>query len=104
MMNEDVKTLAVELLDKEYSVSCPAGEEEDLRLSAQYLDEKMREIRLHGKTVGLERIAVMTALNLAHELLQSKKEQDQQSKNSQEQLSRLMNKLDTAISESSESD
>ena len=100
-MNEEVKTLAVELLDKEYNVSCPVGEEESLRRSAQYLDEKLREIRLQGKTLGLERIAIMTALNMAHELLQSKEELDRMAKNSKEQLVRLLDKLDSALSETS---
>jgi len=59
----------VRLLDKDYSVSCPPDEREMLRASAELLDGKMREIRDSGKIIGTERIAVMAALNLAHELL-----------------------------------
>jgi cell division protein ZapA len=60
----------VRLLDKDYAVTCPPEEREVLRESARLLDSKMREIRDSGKIIGTERIAVMAALNLAHELLQ----------------------------------
>ncbi len=59
----------VRLLDKEYAVACPPEEREALLNSARLLDSKMREIRDSGKIIGTERIAVMAALNLAHELL-----------------------------------
>jgi cell division protein ZapA len=61
----------VRILDKEYQVACPADERTALLDSAEILDTKMREIRDSGKVVGLERIAVMAALNMANELLQS---------------------------------
>ena len=59
----------VRLLDKDYAVACPPEEREALQESARLLDGKMREIRDSGKIIGTERIAVMAALNLAHELL-----------------------------------
>lgn len=59
----------VRLLDKDYAVACPPEEREALLDSARLLDSKMREIRDSGKIIGTERIAVMAALNLAHELL-----------------------------------
>jgi cell division protein ZapA len=59
----------VKLLDKEYAVACPPDAREALLDSARLLDSKMREIRDSGKIIGTERIAVMAALNLAHELL-----------------------------------
>lgn len=99
-MNEDVKTLAVDLLDKEYQISCPSGEEDSLRRSAQYLDKKMREIRLQGKTIGLERIAVMAALNMAHELILSRDDVDRLTVDSKEQITRLMDKLNAALTPS----
>ncbi|MBL4795167.1 MAG: cell division protein ZapA [Pseudomonadales bacterium] len=100
-MTEDIKTLAIDLLDKEYRVSCPPGEEDSLRRSARHLDDKMREIRLQGKTIGLERIAVMAALNMAHELIQSQDEVDRLTENSRDQLNRLMEKLDLALAQTS---
>ncbi len=62
-------TVTVSILGRDYQVSCPADEREALERSARYLDEQMREIRNTGKIIGSERIAVMAALNIAHELL-----------------------------------
>ncbi len=63
--------VSVRILDKEYQVSCRADERTALLDSAEILDTKMRDIRDSGKVVGLERIAVMAALNMANELLQA---------------------------------
>lgn len=65
-------TVAVGILGKEYQVACPAEQHAELLLSARYLDEQMRAIRATGKVIGLERIAVMAALNIAHELLRTR--------------------------------
>ena len=62
----------VKILDKEYQVACPEEEREGLVASARHLSERMQEIRDSGKVFGADRIAVMAALNIAHELLQSK--------------------------------
>jgi cell division protein ZapA len=59
----------VNILGKEYQVACPPEEKAALLQSAQLLDENMEQIRSSGKIVGLDRIAVMAALNLAHELI-----------------------------------
>lgn len=64
--------VSVRILEKEYQVACPANERDDLLDSAEILNTKMREIRDSGKVVGLDRIAVMAALNMANELLQTK--------------------------------
>jgi cell division protein ZapA len=66
---ERVTRISVRLLDREYQVACPADERSDLLDSAEYLDSKMREVRDAGKVVGLDRIAVISALNLANELI-----------------------------------
>ena len=65
-------TFSVTILDKEYQVACPPEQQADLLLSARHLDEQMRAIRSTGKVIGLERIAVMAALNISHELLQAR--------------------------------
>jgi cell division protein ZapA len=66
----DVPTqVSVRILDKEYQVACPANERTDLLDSAEVLNAKMREIRDSGRIVGLDRIAVMAALNMANDLL-----------------------------------
>jgi len=64
--------VTVRLLDKEYQVACPEDEREALLESADLLNRKMKEIRDSGKVVGVDRIAVMAALNMTHDLLQGK--------------------------------
>lgn len=71
-MSRNANTFSVSILDKEYQVACPADQQADLLLSARHLDEQMRAIRSTGKVIGLERIAVMAALNISHELLQTR--------------------------------
>ena len=61
----------IKILEKEYQISCPAEERKDLLDSAELLNTKMREIRDSGKVVGLDRIAVMAALNMANDLIRS---------------------------------
>ncbi len=68
-MSEMFAHVTVRILEKEYHVACPAEEKADLLASADMLNSKMREIRDSGKVVGLDRVAVMAALNLANELL-----------------------------------
>ena len=74
-MSEDrISRVSVRLLEREYQVACPAEERSDLLDSAEYLDGKMREIRDSGKVVGLDRIAVIAALNIANELIKQRKQ------------------------------
>jgi cell division protein ZapA len=69
-MSDDIQRVTVRLLDKEYQVACPEDEREALLESAEILNRKMREIRDSGKVIGVDRIAVMAALNVCHEMLQ----------------------------------
>ncbi len=68
-MSDTHAQVSVRILDKEYQVACPASERTDLLDSAEVLNEKMREIRDSGRIVGIDRIAVMAALNMANDLL-----------------------------------
>jgi cell division protein ZapA len=68
-MPDSAKTVEVELLGRTYRVACEDSEREALMQAVAYLDGKMNEIRRAGKVMGAERIAVMAALNVAHELL-----------------------------------
>jgi cell division protein ZapA len=70
-MNEPYAQVSVRILDKEYQVACPASERTGLLDSAEILDAKMREIQNAGRVVGLDRIAVMAALNMANDLLRA---------------------------------
>lgn len=69
-MSEEAKPVTFNILDKQYQVACKASEQDQLLATVHYLDMKMREIRDSGKVVGAERIAVMAALNITHDLLQ----------------------------------
>jgi cell division protein ZapA len=69
MSERNVRVIAVKILEKEYQVACPPEERSALLDSAEYLNTKMREIRDAGNIIGVDRIAVMAALNLAAELL-----------------------------------
>ena len=64
--------VTVRILEKEYQIACPPGERNALLDSAELLNARMREIRDTGKVVGLDRIAVMAALNMANDLLRAR--------------------------------
>ncbi len=68
-MSSEPQALKVHILDKEYLVACPEEEMDALKASAKHLNDKMTEIRETGKVVGIDRIAVMAGLNIAHEAL-----------------------------------
>ena len=61
--------VTISLLGREFRVGCPEGEEKQLMASVDYLNRKLKEVRDTGKVVGNERIAIMAALNIAHEFV-----------------------------------
>ncbi len=71
-MNDPYAQVSVRILDKEYQVACPASERTELLDSAEELNARMREIQDTGRVVGLDRIAVMAALNMANDLLRAR--------------------------------
>jgi len=71
-MNSDSKGLQINVMGREFRVACPEEEQKGLLVAVDYLNRKMTEIRDHGKVIGIERIAIMAALNIAHELLATK--------------------------------
>ena len=72
--NDRATQLDVTILGREYRVACAAGEREALLQAVAYLDSRMREIRDTGKVSGIDRIAVMAALNIANEFLRERRE------------------------------
>lgn len=96
-MPQQPTTVEVKILDKEYLVACPEEEQDALLQAARHLDIKMREIRSSGKVFGTERIAVMAALNITHELL----ERDTMSGAASSILNAMDEKLDNALEEPS---
>ena len=67
----NAQPINISILDKDYKVACPPGEQSALLESARFLDTKMREVRDNGNIMGAERIAVITALNMANDLLRT---------------------------------
>jgi cell division protein ZapA len=90
-------TVMVKILDKDYQIACPEGQEQALQQSAAYLDDKMAAIRSTGKVLGVERIAVMAALNISHDLLENGPQASNSNKNTSEQVAKLSNKIDEAM-------
>lgn len=90
-------TLTVSILDRDFRVNCPADSQHELTSAAQFLDEKMREIRLasnaSGQVLGTDRIAVIAALNIAHQLQQLQGKQTQLAL----ELERIDERLDDAL-------
>ena len=68
-MSNSQAHVSIRILEKEYQVACPASEKPDLIAAAELLNHNMRDIRDRGKVVGLDRVAVMAALNLANEVI-----------------------------------
>ncbi len=93
----DQLTTSVTILDKEYRVSCPPDEQEALVRAAQYLNDKMRDIRAGGNVIGVERIAVMAALNISYELLRIHTRSENEKQDTQDHINQLLGKLDQAL-------
>jgi cell division protein ZapA len=93
----DATPVAVNILDREFLIGCTAEERAGLLAAASYLDEKMREVRGASRTQGIDRIAVLAALNMAHELLQARRSQESSSDVVAQHLQALRSKLDAAL-------
>lgn len=98
-MSRAPKTVTVTILDKEYRIACQPGEEEEVIASALHLDERMREIRQTGKIIGTERIAVMVALNMAHELLTLKENHGETDRVLERRMRQLQEQVEVALSQ-----
>jgi len=91
--------ISVEILDRQYQFSCSPDEAIALREAAVYLDERMRSIKDAGRLMALERIAVMTALNLSDELLRLQKHELHRKETLDSRISMLADELDDALGE-----
>ncbi len=97
-VSNTTQTEFVKILDKEYQVACTPEERDALMQAARNLDARMRDVRTNGNVIGLERIAVMVALNLSHELLSLQRRQSAAEAGlDDELLNRLAEKLDKAL-------
>jgi cell division protein ZapA len=71
-MSKDTRGLDVSIMGREFRVSCTEEEQKDLLKAVDFLNSKMKEIRDTGKVIGVERIAIMAALNITHEYLSTR--------------------------------
>ncbi len=94
---EDSIPVSVHILDKEYRIGCKAEEQEGLIASARFVDQRMRELRQSGRVIGSDRIAVMVALNLAHELLENRKIRSRNEAAIGERIRNLQKKIESAL-------
>lgn len=92
-----VTPVNIHILDKEFRIACTSDEKDELLASARYLDEKMKEIRSSGKVIGADRIAVMAALNITHELLKDRRDADKTSDAISRRVKNLQEKIDEAL-------
>ena len=99
MENKTSEPISVEILDREYQFACQPGERAALKAAALFLDERMREIKNAGRLMALERIAVMTALNLSDELLKLQKVEKHRQENVDNRIRMLVKELDDALDE-----
>ncbi|MGH8233967.1 MAG: cell division protein ZapA [Rhodanobacteraceae bacterium] len=96
-MAEESVTVTVKLLDREFLVGCKPNEREGLLAAVEHLNRKMRDIRHAARSPGYDRIAVLAALDITHELLMLQRSQNQLSSNAGEHIAMLRRKLEDAL-------
>lgn len=101
MADSTISNINVRILDKEYQVACPQGQEQDLLEAARALNAKMLEIKNSGKIIGSERIAVMAALNLSNELNCERKQYQRDTEATKQRLQGLTDKVERVLAEQS---
>jgi len=89
-------TVSIDILDKSYQVACEPEQEAELKQAASDLDDQMRAIRSTGKVIGLERVAIMAALNLSHQVLVMKSG-GQPEDPLEDQLKTISSRIDEAL-------
>ena len=103
-MSEPNTAVQVKILDKEYQVACPLDERTNLLDSAEILNAKMREIRDSGRIVGLDRIAVMAALNMANDLINANARDQELEGGISDRLKIISDRVDHVLSVSQQLD
>lgn len=90
------KGINISIMGKDFAVSCPLHEQEDLLAAARFLDSKMKDIQKSGKIIGAERCAIMAALNISNDLLQLQRDTQGQDK-AQQRLEQLQARIDDVL-------
>lgn len=87
------EAVTVKILDRDYLIGCEPGERESLIAASRLLDARMRELRGNHRMAGIDRIAVLAALNLAHELTSMRSEAELRDKTMERLLAELNRNL-----------
>jgi len=98
-MSEESTSVQVKIMDKEYQVNCPPSDKEALIKSARYLDENMSKIKGRGNIHGVEKIAVMAALNITHDMLRKNRLINETRHATAQQVQGIETKIDSAIAQ-----
>ncbi|HAS15149.1 MULTISPECIES: cell division protein ZapA [Idiomarina] len=93
------KTMDIKLLERNYKVACPVGQESALQQAADTLNERLMETKERTQLTNVEQIAVMTALNLCHEWIQDQNEQSAKTAKLEEKIQLLQATIEQAMSE-----
>ena len=93
----DSKPVSVYIMDKEYLIACEENERELLQHAVNLLNEKMQEVRHSGSVIGTERIAVMAALHIAHDLIEYKNQNENYTSRIDDDVKRLRQKIEKAL-------
>lgn len=101
-MSEAHNTVSLNILGKLYKIKCPQDKITELREAAQYLENKMRETSHAGKIPSIDRLAVITSLNIIHELLAQKKQANAYMETMSQQIRALQMKIENAVARSKE--
>ena len=96
--DSEVRPITVTIFDKDYVVGCKENEREALFASVQFLNKKMLEQRDNGKVIGAERIAVMSALNIAHEYLEYRRNNESIVSDVGASVARMQGKISLVLS------
>ena len=98
-MTQQSRPIRVSILDKEYLISCPEDEREQLYSVVEFVNEKLLEVKNSGKVIGTERVVIMTALNIANELLACKQKNRHYTESVDSLMKRLQAKIDDVLLE-----
>jgi cell division protein ZapA len=93
-------SVTINLLGREYQIACPPEEEEALRKSARYLAQQMETVKSRGSSLGYEKIAVLAALNITHDLLKQSQQANSSESDSQREIRQIEQKIDAVLQSS----
>ncbi len=91
------ETVALRLLEREFLVSCAPDERDSLVAAGKHLDHDLRELRARSKTAGFDRLLVLTAINMTHELLSLREDCEHDAQNLSRHIALLRHKLETVL-------